>query len=114
MNAIIDIALIDDAAEKIGPIYFLQPLDPFHRILTVEEHIELRLLPQPLVESIDNTVDLVAELLSTLLEQAQVIGPNIEFFEQRLNGKRLRHVHPLDRAQYGTARVKLPLAALTA
>jgi hypothetical protein len=87
VDAIIDIPLIDNAAEKISPIYFLEPLDPFYRILAVEEHIELRLLPEPLVELVDDTVDPVDKQGPTFFEQAQVIGPNIEFFEQRLNGK---------------------------
>ena len=71
VNAIIDIALIDDAIEKIGPIDFLQPLDSFHRILTVEEYIELRLPLQPLVEAIDNTIDLVAEHVPHSLRRAK-------------------------------------------
>ena len=69
MNTIIDIALIDDTIEKVDPIHLLQLLDPFHRIPTTEEDIELRLLPQPLVKAIDNTVDLVAEHVSALLEE---------------------------------------------
>jgi len=84
VDAIIDIPLIDDAAEKINPINLLQSFDTFHRVLAAEEHIELRLPPQPFVELVDNSVDFVGEPLSTLLQQAQVIGPNIEFFEQRL------------------------------
>ena len=69
MNTIINIALIYDTIEKVDPIHLLQLLDPFHRILTTEEDIEFRLLPQPHVEAIDDTVDLVAEHVSALLEE---------------------------------------------
>jgi hypothetical protein len=84
VNAIIDIALIDDAIEKIGPIDFLQPLDSFHRVLTAEEYIELRLPLQPLVEAIDNTIDLVAEHVPTLFEESEVVSRDIEAIKQRL------------------------------
>ena len=66
MDAIIDISLIDNAAEEISRIYFLEPLDPFYGILTVEKNVELRLLAKPLVELVDDAVDPVDKMYPTL------------------------------------------------
>jgi hypothetical protein len=70
VDAIVDIPLIDDTAEEVGPIDFLQLLDPLNRILTAKEHIELWLLPEPFVESVDNAVDPVVKPIPTVFQQS--------------------------------------------
>ena len=103
-DSVVDIWLINNAAEKPSPICLLQSLDPVHGILTAKEHTELGLLRQPLVESVDDTVDgALAERLPTFLKQAQVISRDVETDEQRLRVEqryRLRHVVPLGRQEY--------------
>ena len=75
VDSIVDISLINDAAEKTSPISFLQPLDPFHGILTAEEHVELGLLRQPLVELVDDAVDPVGKPLSHIFSASSSHQP---------------------------------------
>lgn len=57
MDPILDVALIDDTAEKIAPVYFSQALNPICFGLAVKNDAVLRLFDQPLMETVDDTLD---------------------------------------------------------
>src|SRR5262249_44469323 len=78
VNAVIDVALVDHAIKKISPVDLLKLFDALDRVLTGEEHVELRLCAQPLVKAIDNAVDLRTDHATAFFEKGEVFGRNAE------------------------------------
>src|SRR5262245_55906973 len=78
VNGPIDVALVDLAIEKISPVDFLKLFDALDRVLTGEEHVELRLIAQPFVKAFDDAVDLRTDQTTAFFDKDEVLGRNVE------------------------------------